>query len=88
MTLSNESLRQLAKSGSDKAKEILRNREQAEKYLKKMYKLEKDFPNMRKNNATITDIFHYGKLTAYSEIILYLQDIEKNTLIEKLEITN
>ena len=84
-SISNESLRALALNGNDKAKEILRNRETIETHLKKMYKLEKDFPNMRKPNAAITDIFHYGKLTAYSEIVLRFQQLESNTLIEKLE---
>jgi len=78
-------LRSLGLNGSDKAKEIIRYREICKKYQSKIDKFERQFPNMRTEKAQMPDIFHYGKLTAYKEIIHYLKDIENHTLLEKLQ---
>jgi len=78
-------LRSLALKGSDKAKEIIRNREICKTYQFKIDKFEKEFPNMRTDKAQMPDVFHYGKLTAYQEMITNLKAIENHTLLEKLE---
>lgn len=81
----NESkMRILAKNNNVKALEYLRNREIIKKYLNKIEKIKTQFPGIDKKQDTITKVFHYGKLMAYSEFLLNLNLINTN-ILETLE---